>query len=169
MPKDDAFAVFDSLTEKQQVTLALASRHLTSKQIAVELAVAPVTIDKRIDTVRARLGLIPRTELLRLYSEWRERYDRVIDDTIILVDEVSKLDGCDAQPVDFALSFEDSLPFDARTSWDRPRTWLRPGLKPSDLGVSEKLLLIAGGAVAIMMVAVLSVAFADALMSMLTR
>lgn len=169
MPKDDAFAVFDSLTEKQHVTLTLASRHLTSKQIAIELAVAPVTINKRIETVRARLGLIPRTELLRLYGEWRERYDRIIDDPIILAREPSKSDGCDAQPVNFALSFEDSLSFDGRTSWDRQKTWLRPGLKPSDLGVSEKLLLIAGGAVAIMMVAVLSIAFADALMSMLTR
>lgn len=169
MLRDDAFAVFDSLTEKQHVTLALASRHLTSKQIAIELAVAPVTIDKRIETVRARLGLIPRTELLHLYSEWRGGYDLIIDDPNILVREPSKSDDCGAQPASFALSFEDSLAFDARTSWDRERVWLRPGLKPSDLGVSGKLLLIAGGAVAIMMVAVLSIAFADALMSILTR
>lgn len=169
MPRDDAFAVFDSLTEKQHTTLTLASRHLTSKQIAIELAVAPVTIDKRIETVRARLGLIPRTELLRLYSEWREGYGRIIDEPTILASGPSKLDGCGAQPASYALSFEDSLSFDARTSWDRERVWLRPGLKPSDLGVSGKLLLIAGGAVAIMMVAVLSIAFADALMSMLSR
>jgi DNA-binding CsgD family transcriptional regulator len=169
MPKHDAFAVFDSLTEKQHITLTLASRHLTSKQIAIELAVAPVTIDKRIETVRARLGLIPRSELLHLYSEWLEGYDRIIDDPIILVSEPAKSDGCGAPPARFALSFEDSLSFDARTSWDRERVWLRPGLKPSDLGVSGKLLVIAVGAVAIMMVAVLSIAFADALMSMLSR
>ena len=47
--------IFSSLTEKQHEALALACQHLTSKQIAQELGVAPVTIDKRIDAVRAAL------------------------------------------------------------------------------------------------------------------
>jgi hypothetical protein len=70
---------------------------------------------------------------------------------------------------EFAYRFEDSMAFDARASWDRKPVWLRPGLKPSDLGIGGKLLVMLGGAAAIMMVAVLSMAFADALMSMLSR
>lgn len=169
MPPEDAFGVFDSLTERQHATLALAARHLTSKQIALEMGVAPVTIDKRIEAVRARLGSIPRPDLLRLYGEWIDAYERAIDEPIILGGAAGNRSNPAAQPVEFALRFDDSITFDARASWDRKSDWLRPGLKPSDLGVGGKLLVMLGGAAAIMMVAVLSMAFAHALMSMLSR
>ena len=42
-------------------------------------------------------------------------------------------------------------------------------MRPSDLGVAGKLLFMIGGAVAVMMLAVLCMAFADALMSILVR
>ena len=61
---------------------------------------------------------------------------------------------------------EDSLTFDGRAAWDRMPQGLQPGIKPSDLGIGGKLLLILVGAVAIMMVAVLSMAFANALGTM---
>lgn len=161
----EAQLVFHSLTSKQHETLALASSHLTSKQIARKLGVAPVTIDKRIEGVRARLGSIPRSDLLRLYNEWRSTYDRSIDDPIILGETDQNRPSSVEQPPDPVLDFSDSLMFDGRASWERDPVWLRPGLNPSDLGASGKILAMLGGAVAIMMVAVLSVAFADAFMS----
>ncbi len=169
MSPPDAFSVIDSLTQKQHEALALAAGHLTSKQIAQKLGVAPVTIDKRIEAVRARLGYISRSDLLRLYREWCAGYGRLIDDPIIL----DHIDQCPAgheapRPVP-SLMFHDSLALDARASWDRSRGPLRPGLTPSELGVSGKLAVMLLGAVAIMMIAVLCMAFVDALMSILVR
>lgn len=169
MVPPDAFAVFDSLTEKQHKTLRLAARHLTSKQIANELNLAPVTIDKRIEGVRARLGAIPRTDLLRLYGQWCEAYDRTINDPVILGGQHKEAPNSSAQLFEEPLSFRDSIVFDARASWDRSPERLRPGVNPSDLGITGKLLVMLLGAVAILMVAVLSMAFAEGLMSMVMR
>jgi DNA-binding CsgD family transcriptional regulator len=160
-------SVFVSLTEKQEEALRLACQHLTSKQIAQELGVAPVTIDKRIDAVRAKLGHMSRVEVLRHYRAWAEAYDRTIDDPTILTPPPSSAASTTAQPQERPYVFEDSLAFDARAPWDRSSDWLQPRIRPSDLGISGKLLLIALGAVAIMAVAVLSMAFANALATML--
>lgn len=165
----DAFAVIDSLTAKQHEALVLAAKHLTSKQIAQELGVAPVTIDKRIETVRARLGHITRSDLLRLYRAWCEAHDRPIDDPIILDDAPLFPPLREPQQGQPVMMFQDSVAFDARASWDRDWPLLRPGLKPSELGVGGKLFVMLLGAVAIMMVAVLCMAFVDALMSILAR
>lgn len=170
-----AFPVFDSLTQKQHDALRLAALHLTSKQIALQLGVSPVTIDKRIETVRARLGNIPRSDLVRLYVIWCEEtdanstYDRTIDDLIILGSPPCDPPRSVSQPTDRTLVFEDSIPFDARASWERDPVWLRPGLKPSDLGLGGKLAVMLGGAVAILMIAVLSMACINALMTLIDR
>ena len=119
--------------------------------------------------VRARLGYISRSDLLRLYREWCDDYGRIIDDPIIL-DQTECPPALPEAPQQLSdLMFHDSLAFDARASWDRGRNLLRPGLTPSELGVGGKLAAMLLGAVAIMMIAVLCMAFVDALMSILAR
>jgi DNA-binding CsgD family transcriptional regulator len=169
MSPEDAFAIFDSLSDKQHEALMLAAKHLTSKQIAQHLGLAPVTIDKRIEGVRSRLEGLPRADLLRLYSEWNDTYDKTINGPIILEPtDIQMPERCE-QPSDLALTFSDNLVLDARVSWEHQPVWLRPGMKPSELGVGGKLLAMLLGAVAIMAVAVLSMAFMNALTSMLQR
>lgn len=166
MDKQEAYATLETLTPKQHETLVLAARHFTSKQIAQQLGVAPVTIDKRIEAVRSKLGAMPRTSLLQLYEEWC-RYDgQTIDEPIIL--GFATADGAEnvGQPSGQAFVFEDSLTFDARASWERAAGGRRSGFSPSDLGVVGKLLVMILGAVAMLMAAVLSMAFANALMAM---
>lgn len=155
-------SVFRALTDKQHEALMMACAHLTSKQIAVKLGVAPVSIDKRIDGVRAKLGYISRVELLHLYQSW-QGYDRTLPEPIILTpqaplveEQVERID----EPV---YRFEDTLAFDARASWDQPFGYPWPGLRPSELGTGGKLLAILAGAVAILMVVVLSLAVATSL------
>lgn len=169
MAPSNAPSVFESLTLKQHQTLCLASRHLTSKQIAIELGVAPITIDKRIDAVRAKLGAIPRHDLLRLYGDWSQAYGQSINGPTILPETDDSPEDCRTQPNEHAFVFEDSLRLDARASWDRAPAWLRPGLRPSDLGLGGKLLAMLLGSVAILVVAVLIMAFTNALMSMIMR
>lgn len=167
MSPTEAFPVFASLTQKQHEALVLAAKLLTSKQIALQLGVAPVTIDKRIESVRARLGHLTRSDLLRLYRAWCEAYDRPIDDPIILDERPQLPPLLSAQHGQPILMFQDSVAFDARAPWDRSDTMLRPGLRLSGLGVGGKLIVMLLGSVAIMMVAVLCMAFVGALMSIL--
>lgn len=171
----DVFPLFETLTPKQHEALKLAAADLTSKQIALRLGVSPVTIDKRIETVRARLGHIARSDLVRMYILWceergaEETYDQIIGHPIILDGPERCLPETGSQPSDQPLVFEDSLKFDVRASWERDPVWLRPGLTPSDLGMSGKVFVMLGGAIAILMVAVLSMACINALMSFLGR
>ena len=167
MGHENSATIFAALTDKQHEALELACQHLTSKQIAQELGVAPVTIDKRIDAVRAKLGHPPRAELMRLYSAWLLQYERMVDDPIILTQTTQTGEETDSQFDGSTMVFEDSLVFDARRPWDSSIKELLPGLKPSDLGVVGKLLFMLGGSAAIMIVAVLSMAFVNALMSMI--
>lgn len=140
----------------------LACRHLTSKQIAMKLGVAPVSIDKRIDGVRSKLGNVSRVELLHLYQSWLG-YELTIPDPIILASDPCK-PAENAEPiVDHVYRFEDSVAFDARADWDPSFDYQRPGFKPSDLGARGKLLVMVAGAVAMLMVVVLSLSVATAL------
>lgn len=157
-----AESVFRALTDKQHEALMLACGHLTSKQIAIKLGVAPVSVDKRIDGVRAKLGNISRVELLHLYQSW-QRYDQTLPDPIILPSQAPMAAHHEQQIAEHVYRFEDSLAFDARSSWDRSFDYLRPGLRPSDLGVGGKILAMLAGAVAILMVVVLSLAVATSL------
>lgn len=159
--------VLETLTEKQDEALRLASQHLTSKQIANQLGIAPVTVDKRIDSVRAKLDFLPRTDVLRHYRAWKEGYGQTIDGPIILTTPDTLSASTSSQPQEPAYFFEDALSFDARSNWDGNLSWMRPRVKLSDLGALGKLAFMIVGAVALMSVAVLSVAFATALGSML--
>lgn len=165
----EAASVFDSLTEKQRETLLLACGHLTSKEIALKLGVAPVTIDKRIEAIRARLGNISRHEVIGLYRQHQLHYDRPIYEPIIVDCDRAAPPFPASQPDLSQMAFHDSLRLDARAPWNRGHDWLRPGLKPSDLGIVGKLMVMIMGSLSIMMVAVLLMAFADALMSILAR
>lgn len=175
MPQEDFSRVFESLTAKQHETLALASTQLTSKQIAIALGVAPVTIDKRIEAVRARLGHINRLELIRRYRCWSvendhaKMHDQAIYDPSILGLAQSDRSTLSTQSADVPLHFEDSIIFDTRASWEEYPVRLRPGWNLSDLGVGARLAIMLAGALAIMMIAVLCMAFIDALMSILNR
>ena len=155
--------VFESLTEKQREALDLACTHYTSKQIARRLKIAPATADKRIDAVRAKLEFLPRADLLRQYAEWKQGGDKTTGDPIPLTETFETSAQMEPQPTVNSFRFEDALVFDARSSWDHDSGWLRPGLKPSDLSSTTKLLLILGGAIAILIVAVLSLAVSNAL------
>ena len=156
-------SVFSALTLKQHEALQLACGHLTSKQIAKRLGVAPVTIDKRIDTVRAKLGNISRVELLHLYQAWQDRYDRIIPNPIILPPQQLFTPRSCGQGGEHTFRFDDSLVSSTSSPWGRSLVSLRSEISPSDLGVAGKLIAIVLGALAILMAVVLSLAVAASL------
>jgi DNA-binding CsgD family transcriptional regulator len=72
LSEQQAAEMLKQLTAKQTEVLDLLARHLTSKQIARELNLAPNTVDQRITAVREKWGLPNRKALLRQLTEIQE-------------------------------------------------------------------------------------------------
>ena len=60
-------AVFDALTDKQRQVLIYVSEGLTSKEIARKLGISESAVNQRIETIRQRLGGLPRAQIARLH------------------------------------------------------------------------------------------------------
>ena len=60
-------AVLDALTEKQREVIIYVSEGLTSKEIARRLGISESAVNQRIETIRQRLGGLPRAQIARLY------------------------------------------------------------------------------------------------------
>lgn len=67
IPAREALA---ELTEKQIEVLDLLVQHLTTKEIARQLGLAPTTVDARLKGVRDKWGVADRNELARQYLEF---------------------------------------------------------------------------------------------------
>lgn len=185
--------MFSSLTPKQVEALDLACRHLTSKQIAQKLGINPASVDKRIDSVRAKLNGIPRSDLLNLYANWLSqggenppfRKESQVEKTTVKPPHPSYQQGENltsgsiplthspttasegfSQPDETTYTFEDSYAFSKHTSSQGWSFGPFPGMKPSDLGIVGKVICVLGGAVALLGIAILSIAFSQALMTM---
>jgi len=60
-------ALLDRLTAKQKEVLSYVSDGLTSKEIGRKLGVSESAVNQRIETIRQRLGGMPRAQIARLY------------------------------------------------------------------------------------------------------
>ena len=67
-----ALELLDGLTLKQIEVLELLSMHRTTKEIARELAIAPNTVDQRINAVREKWGTTNRKDTVRRYLQLLE-------------------------------------------------------------------------------------------------
>lgn len=56
-------AVLDALTDKQREVIIYVSEGLTSKEIARRLGVSESAVNQRIETIRQRLGGLPRAQI----------------------------------------------------------------------------------------------------------
>ena len=61
----DHRGMLEKLTPKQRAAVALLCQHMTSKEIARRLNIAPSTVDQRLTGAMRRLGLLSRRELAR--------------------------------------------------------------------------------------------------------
>ncbi len=66
------------LTEGQLDCLRLVAEHLSSKEIAVELAISPHTVDQRIRHALQILGVSRRAQSARIVAHHFEPYQRLI-------------------------------------------------------------------------------------------
>lgn len=73
-PSDPTSPNLPDLTHKQREVLALVADNRTSKEIAARLDISESAVNQRIESVRARLGGIPRGELARLFRHEQENH-----------------------------------------------------------------------------------------------
>jgi len=69
------------LTEGQLDCLRLVDQHLSSKEIAAELAISPHTVDQRIRQALHILGVERRSQAARLVAQYNGPYQRLIHQT----------------------------------------------------------------------------------------
>jgi DNA-binding CsgD family transcriptional regulator len=69
LSEQQAAEMLAQLTAKQLEVLDRLARHLTTKEIARELNLAPNTVDQRITGVREKWGLPNRKAMVRFYTE----------------------------------------------------------------------------------------------------
>jgi len=63
----DQSARLDALTPKQREVLRMVAEGLTSKEIARKIDISESAVNQRIETIRQRLGGLPRSQIARLY------------------------------------------------------------------------------------------------------
>ena len=69
------------LSSGQLEALLLVDKHLSSKEIAVELGISPHTVDQRIRGALHILGVERRSQAARLVTQYHEPYQRLIHQT----------------------------------------------------------------------------------------
>ncbi len=167
MLPDDYFIVFENATPKQIETLDLAASGLTSKQIARKLHIAPRTVDQRIDAIRSKLDGVPvRVDMIRSYRQWRQICGSVLYDSIPMAQSGTLPAQIKARLED-ELQFHDAITFDDRNFWNFNKLWPQLGVSPVELGIVGKVFAMLAGAVVLIIIAVLSVSFSIAVMTLL--
>ena len=81
MATNDVISILDGmskLTAKQREVLDLLLDHKTSKEIAQTLRISPHTVDQRIQYAKRQLGATSRSDLARIYRDYKEVYKRSI-------------------------------------------------------------------------------------------
>jgi DNA-binding CsgD family transcriptional regulator len=129
---------FTQLTPRERDCLGLVAQGLSSKEIALRLEISPYTVDEYIRTAVGKLGAGNRREAARLYAV-RPEAGQVPPQSF----------GDEAQAVAAA---PDSVPtMHPVRSGESPSWWLSPlrsGRRYNDLTVFQRLVWIALGAVA---------------------
>lgn len=101
------------LTAKQVEVLDLLVRHLTTKEIARELNLAPNTVDQRITAVREKWGLPNRKATVRQYTELQELCGKTTYGPPRLDEDTPAGESVDdAQPADQVLGPPEAVPTD---------------------------------------------------------
>lgn len=63
----EQIALLDRLTPKQREVLGFVAEGMTSKEIGRKLGISESAVNQRIETIRQRLGGMPRSQIGRIY------------------------------------------------------------------------------------------------------
>lgn len=110
-----------SLTKKQREALVLIADARTGKEIAAELGISESAAVQRIETLRAKFGGVPRSELGRIYrdspSATSETCNEFTGNIFHLSDDNPDAASGPRNKVASQLHFHDSISFRGRDHW----------------------------------------------------
>ena len=140
------------LTEKQVEVLNLVwHEHLSSKEIAARLNISPRAVDQRLDAARKVLGCATRQEAAREYARLNPTSERLTSEPIHVRESPDSSDPSGVAAKGPFYRFEDSMGY-APTSIPEWPSRSVPDISPGKVRRSHRLLLIVGGAIAILAV-----------------
>ena len=160
---------FAFLSAKQSAVLDLLANHRTSKEMAHTLGISETAVNRRLESVRQRLGGISRPELARRYSDWTVTRDGaqtsakplehgdapcVENRTNILPLADLTADGNEPSrdSGETATTFHDPVAMSVEAPW---KEWKEPRIVPRVLD-GENAALARGAAIAILLVAIIA-------------
>jgi DNA-binding CsgD family transcriptional regulator len=160
---------FAFLTAKQAAVLDLLANHRTSKEMAHTLGISETAVNRRIESVRQRLGGISRPELARRYSDWTAIHDpsrtsaKPLEraDTPCVENRTNILPLADLAPdgnapsrdgEETSTTFHDPVAMSIEAPW---KEWQEPRIVPRVLD-GENATLARGAAIAILLVAIIA-------------
>ena len=131
----------EQLTEKEVEAMLLVADNRSSKQIARALEISPSAVDKRVESVRTKLGGIPRADAARLVK----RHCKGLPCNPVTVPETAPVRSdpvCADEEVRSA--FHDSETYFQRVPWARRLDFLdpAPGFRPDQLSKRRRLSII---------------------------
>ena len=134
------------LTGKQREVLAHIADNRTSKEIASFLGVTESAVNQRIESVRSRLGGVPRAELARLYRQLVQddpTCNPITADNFLLPDNSIDLPEPTANR-GFTPWFADGGKLDANSMLVREQVSIVPAILDGDQAGLNRLVAIVG-------------------------
>lgn len=155
-------AIHWRLNRKQVQTLDLLLEEKTSKEIAIALGVAPVTVDARIKKLRELTGARDRSQLISMYRRHLRDHNQTIYGSNIVDIPFDEAINCEAElPESAVFSLKDSATFLPNENRVLPRTALE--VLDEKLGRWGRVGLILVFAIGTAMLLLLGLAIATAL------
>jgi DNA-binding CsgD family transcriptional regulator len=154
------------LTERQREVLAHVAAGYTSKEAAPLVDMSWRTFDKHVARICERLGVATRNEAARLFREADSLTHLLPPEPIRMAQSVHSPAGTMGQERGELLHFADAA-FSPQVDWNANLRSLVPEMHPDRMGPGMRLAAMAGGAVLIAAVLIVTLGVASGLQTLL--
>ncbi|MCP5396128.1 MAG: helix-turn-helix transcriptional regulator [Sphingomonadaceae bacterium] len=150
------------LTAKQREVLDLVLCHYSSKEIARKLGISPRSVDQRLDGARQKLGVATRIEAARVYAEACQTPQSLTSEPLPVTDPVVPLQEAGDSSAEAVFNLSDAG-FMSAGEFEQQLIRDVPKLVPGKLNSGLRLLLIVGGAIAMLLLVLVGLSVVNAL------
>lgn len=156
------------LTDAQREVLRHIHAHRQSKEIARDLGITRIAVDKRVEAAMQRLGVSSRREAARAHALFEQSgdYERFIGEPAPLADDTDSFPSRTASTIDSSpdLEMEEvAAPYGVETLTSRPVRPVRQGGMHNDLTFLQRLGWIAGLAFATLAVVLIALSVSQSM------
>lgn len=158
------------LTAKQREVLQLVVQRKSSKEIARLLGIAKPTVDQRIVNARQILGARDRDEAALIFAQDAQTYDRITYDPARVPSAAVFADSRrqEARQASEMVLEEAAIPFSGVLEYTSAKMPGLPWSPSGDLGTGNRLLIIVGLTVGMLVTILIGLSVAQSLSGLLT-